>query len=388
MMAPAAAVRRLRRPLHDFIRSETSGAIILMLCAAIALVWANVAGESYARTWQYRLSIGVGTLALAKPLLLWINDGLMAIFFLVVGLEIKRELLTGELASVRRAALPVAAAAGGMVVPALLYAAVNAGGPGARGWGIPMATDIAFALGALALLGRRVPASLRVFLTAVAIVDDLGAIAVIAIFYSGTLGWTALATAAAGLAVLAALGALNVQRAAPYVLMGVVVWVAVLKSGVHATVAGVLVAMLVPARGATEPLLERLEHALHPWVAWAIMPVFALANAGVTLGTGVVAGPISLGVMLGLVVGKQAGITLASWLAVLTGVAALPRGAGWRQIYGVAVLCGIGFTMSLFIATLAFDDPAALAQSKVGILTGSLLCGFAGYLILARIRRD
>jgi NhaA family Na+:H+ antiporter len=372
-----------------FFASEASSGVVLMVAAVVALVWANVAGDSYTATWQAALTIGVAPLAISKPLLLWINDGLMAVFFFVVGLEIKREILHGELASARRAALPVGAALGGMLVPAALYALVNAGGPGARGWGIPMATDIAFALGALALLGSRVAPSLRIFLTAVAIADDLGAVVVIAVFLTDDLAVGALQASALVLLALAVVGRLGVQRAAPYVLLGAVLWVAVLKSGVHATIAGVLLAFTIPASpsaGGRAPLLERLEHGLHPWTAFAIMPIFALANAGVRLSGDIGAAlldPVCVGIILGLVIGKQAGVGLSCLLLVRLGVATLPSRASWRHLYGVALLCGIGFTMSLFIATLALTEPDQLAAAKVGILAGSALSGILGYLILA-----
>jgi NhaA family Na+:H+ antiporter len=347
------------------------------------------------------VTVGVAPLALSKPLLLWINDGLMAIFFFLVGLEIKREILRGELASVRQAILPVAAAAGGMLAPAAIYALLNAGGPGARGWGIPMATDIAFALGALALLGKRVASSLRVFLTAVAIADDLGAVAVIAIFYTSGLSWPALAVAAVLLVVLLVTGRAGIHHPLPYLVLGLVVWVAVLESGVHATVAGVLLAFIIPASRGREgsrgrrphqaPLLDRLEHGLEPWVAFVIMPVFALANAGVRVSSDIAASladPIALGVILGLFVGKQLGIVASCWALIRSGLGSMPSRATWRQLYGVSLLCGIGFTMSLFIATLAFEPGDTLTPAKIGVLTGSLISGIVGYAVLARTRRD
>lgn len=434
--SPPASAPLLLRPFQTFFRLESASGILLLAAAVAALIWSNSpAGESYFRLWQTVGTAGLGALVITKPLLLWINDGLMAIFFFVVGLEIKREVLVGELASPKKAALSVAAAIGGMALPAAIYAAINAGGPGAGGWGIPMATDIAFALGVLALLGSRVPLPLKVFVTAVAIVDDLGAVLVIALFYTEKLSPGILALGAGFVVVLALLNRAGVRRTWPYALIGAAVWVAFLKSGVHATIAGVLVAMTIPARrridapqfleraerllgefrddtvpGQSEPTadqrdamhsleqateqlgtpLARLEHALHPWVAFFIMPVFALANAGVaiegsltaTLGT-----PVSLGIMLGLFAGKQAGVLGAAWLAVKAGVAALPDGVGWRQLWGVSLLCGIGFTMSLFIAGLAFADPALLDSAKVGILAGSLISGVAGALALLGRRR-
>jgi NhaA family Na+:H+ antiporter len=351
-------------------RDGASG-IVLMLAAAGALLWANTAPESYAALRDARI-------------LHAINDGLMAIFFLVVGLELKREILTGELSSASRAVLPIAAAAGGMVVPGAIYAALNAGGPGARGWGIPMATDIAFALGALALLGARAPASLRIFLTAVAIADDLGAIVVISVFYTDDLAFTGLAAGALFTAALVVVNRVGVRRLGPYLLLGLGLWFAVLESGVHATVAGVLLAFAIPDASA------RLEHRLQPWVAFGILPVFALANAGVHLADGLLNGlldPIALGAALGLVAGKPVGIIASCRLCVGLGVASLPSGTTWRQLYGVTLLCGVGFTMSLFIATLALDAPGALRAAKIGTLTGSAVAGLAGCLVLAGASR-
>ena len=394
---PVTQARGSVRTVSEFFEGEAASGVILMAVAAVAVAWANLAPDTYTSSWQTRLTIGAAPLVISKPLLLWINDGLMAIFFLLVGLEIKREILGGELASARKAVLPVVAALGGMVAPAVIYALLNAGGPGARGWAIPMATDIAFALGVLALLGRRVAPSLRVFLTAVAIADDLGAVAVIAIFYTDHVVWIALALSAIVLAILTVANRAGVQHPVPYVLLGVVLWIAVLKSGVHATVAGVLLAFTVPAalgpsrshRHAknTLPLLARLEHGLEPWVAFGILPIFALANAGVRLPgdfAGSLLDPIALGIILGLFIGKQLGVAAFCWVAVRFGFASMPSGATWRQLYGVALLCGIGFTMSLFIAMLGLGDAERLAPAKIGILAGSLLSGVAGSLVLAR----
>jgi NhaA family Na+:H+ antiporter len=374
----------------EFFKGEERSGVLLMIAAAAAVAWANLAGDSYAQFWQTPITVGVTPVALSKPLLLWINDGLMAVFFFLVGLEIKREILGGELASVRNAMLPVVAAVGGMVVPAGIYSLLNARGPGAAGWGIPMATDIAFALGALALLGSRVAPSLRVFLTAVAIADDLGAVVVIAAFYTGDLVGAALLVAAAVLAVLIVANRLGVGRLAPYLLLGVGLWVAVLKSGVHPTIAGVALAFTIPGGSGRAALADRLEHALEPWVAFGIMPVFALANAGVRLSGDLGAAlldPIALGIVLGLFLGKQLGVAASCWVVVRLGLAALPSQASWRQLYGVALLCGIGFTMSLFIATLAFGSSAQLEAAKIGVLGGSLLSGVIGYLVLARVGR-
>ena len=382
-------------------KGEEASGVLLIVVATVAVVWANVAGDSYERVWQSRITVGVAPFVLAKPLLLWINDGLMAVFFFLVGLEIKREILGGELASPRRAALPVVAALGGMIAPAAIYGMLNAGGPGARGWGIPMATDIAFALGALATLGNRVAPSLRVFLAAVAIADDLGAVVVIAAFYTSDLAAVPLEIAVGLLFVLAVVNRLRIAHIAPYLLLGIAMWVAVLKSGVHPTVAGVLLAFTIPSAGKATPdrddvvggppsLAERLEHALEPWVAFAIMPIFALANAGVRLSRDAWASlfdPVALGIIAGLFIGKQVGVTASCWLVVRVGLAALPSRADWRQLYGVALLCGIGFTMSLFIAALAFGASERLEAAKMGVLAGSLLSGIVGYLVLAKGRR-
>ncbi len=433
--APApVSPRPIIGPLQAFFRSEAAGGLLLLGCAVAAFAWANSPlAASYFALWQTGVTVGVGSFVIAKPLLLWINDGLMAVFFLLVGLEIKREVLGGELANPKSAALAVTAAFGGMAAPALAYVLLNAGGVGADGWGIPMATDIAFALGVLALLGDRVPLALKVFLTALAIVDDLGAVLVIALFYTAEVSTAALWWAAGFLAALVALNRLGVQKTVVYIVLGVGLWLAFLKSGVHATVAGVLLALTIPARrrldapaflaraeaylrafaedvvpGEAEPTLgqqnavyalenaceaaetplARLEHGLHKPVAFFIIPVFALANAGVAVTGGLAAlagSPVTLGIVLGLVVGKPIGITLLAWLAVKAGVATLPPGATWRQVVGISALCGIGFTMSIFIATLAFPGEAALLDSaKLGILAGSLVSGVTGWALLSR----
>lgn len=371
-MLPGSSQKPLR--LSEFIRTEAASGVFLMLAAVAALAWANSPwAASYTSVWQARL-------AFDAPLLLWINDGLMAVFFFVVGLEIKREVLLGELAGARKAALPIVAALGGMVVPALIYASFNASGGGSRGWGIPMATDIAFALGVLNLLGSRVPAALKIFLVAVAIVDDVGAVAVIAVFYSEQVQW---GLVGCGLAILVGLFALNrfgVRHTAVYILPGIVLWALFLKSGIHATVAGVLLAMVIPTDS-----LERIEHRLQPFVSYLVMPVFALANAGVAIDSKVVGSmgqPVGLGVLLGLVVGKPVGVVLASWLAVKAGIASLPAKVGWGQMAGVGVLAGIGFTMSLFIGDLAFSDSKQVDAAKISILAASLIAGIAGFLML------
>jgi NhaA family Na+:H+ antiporter len=400
--ASGPAVHRIVRAATGPFQGEEASGLLLMIAAAVAIVWANVAADSYVGLWQTRLTVGMAPIALSKPLLLWINDGLMAVFFFLVGLEIKRETLTGELASMRRAALPVVAALGGMIVPAVIYGLLNAGGPGARGWGIPMATDIAFALGALAMLGSRVPSSLRVFLAAVAIADDLGAVIVIAAFYTQDLAWVPLQIAGTIFLILVLVNRVGITHVAPYLLLGIALWTAVLKSGVHPTIAGVLLAFTIPAGrrpsphrddvlSSRTPLAHRLEHALEPWVAFAIMPVFALANAGVRLSReagAAVLDPVALGIIFGLFLGKQLGVAASCWIVVRAGLASLPSRATWRHMYGVALLCGIGFTMSLFIATLAFGSSDRLEVAKVGVLAGSLLSGFAGYLVLARGNRS
>ncbi len=381
----------LLRPLQAFFRTEALGGTVLVLATVAALVWANSpAAGSYHAIWARRLAIGVEGFQIAKPLILWINDFLMAIFFLLVGLEIKRELLVGELNGVRKAALPAIAALGGMAVPAAVFLAIARGEELERGFGIPMATDIAFALGCLRMLGSRIPAGLVVMLAALAIIDDLGAIILIAVFYSTDVSLAALGAAAAFAGLLAAMNLGGVRRPLLYALAGLPLWVAVLKSGVHATIAGVIIGLAVPARaaeGEEESPLVRLEHALHPFVAFAIVPIFALANAGIPL-RGIapadVLSPVSLGVFAGLLLGKQVGVFGATAVAVKLGIASLPAGVTWRQAYGLSILAGIGFTMSLFIAGLAYGEGTALhGQAKRGILAASLVAGVAGVALLA-----
>jgi NhaA family Na+:H+ antiporter len=425
-------VERVMNPVLRLLRTAPAGGLVLLACAAVAMAWANSPwAHGYHVLWETPVTLRIGEWDATLTLHQLVNDGLMAVFFFLVGLEIKREVLVGELASPRQAALPVAAAIGGMAVPALLFVLRNRHGDGFRGWGIPMATDIAFALGVLALVGSRVPASLRVFLSALAIADDLGAVLVIALFYTATVSWSALAAAAALLVLSLAANAAGIRSAWVYAVIGVVLWGAVLMSGVHATVAGVLLAMTIPSRTRIDenallagaraalqdfddacdpaatvlsnkahqealhrlevlseqalPPLARLEHGLQGIVMFGIMPLFALANAGVTLrGAGAAFGsPVALGVLLGLVIGKPAGITLASWVAVRGGVATLPARVTWRAIGGVAALGGIGFTMSLFIAGLAFPAaPELLTSAKLGILSASLIAGVAGWALL------
>jgi Na+:H+ antiporter, NhaA family len=425
--------RLVLQPLQTFLRTEQAGGILLLAAAVAALVWANSPWRaSYDAVRHTQLTIGIGNWSLAEDLQHWVNDALMALFFLVVGLEIKRELTTGELRQPRAAALPAIAALGGMAVPALLYLAINSSGEAARGWGIPMATDIAFALGVLALVGRGLPASLKSFLLALAIVDDIGAILVIAVFYSGSIAVLPLLAAAGLLALILVLQRLQVRWTVVYVLLGVGVWLATFQSGVHATIAGVALGLATPAvpfqrpravsleahrvaddtvddpeppdadahhwlhlagltREAVSPL-ARLEHLLHPWTSWVVIPVFALANAGVaisssTLGEALGSG-VALGVVVGLVVGKTAGVTLFTWLATRTGITRLPDGVRWRHLLGVAALAGIGFTVSLFVTSLAFQTPAVQDAAKVGILAASLLAGLVGALLLTRSQRE
>jgi NhaA family Na+:H+ antiporter len=388
-------VRKLRGAL-DFIHHEASGGIILLAAAGLALVLANSAlADLYGALLDTPVSIRIGSLALDKSLLHWINDGLMAIFFFHVGLEIKRELMEGELSTLRQASLPALGALGGMIVPALVYFAINAGDAQAlRGWAIPTATDIAFAVGVLALVGARIPPSLKIYLLALAIIDDLGAIIIIAVFYTSGLSVTALALAAVGIAVLALLNRRGVATAAPYVLVGFFVWLCVLKSGVHATLAGVATAFAVPlgqpgGRGSTsDSLAARLQESLHPWVNFGVLPAFAFANAGVSL-AGVtlaqIASPIPLGIALGLLVGKPIGVFAFSFGAIALGLGTRPEGSTWTQLAGVSVLAGIGFTMSLFIGMLAFPEPALAADIRIGVLLGSLGSAVLGYLLLRRL---
>lgn len=431
---PARPIDRLLAPFREFSERQAAGGVLLMAAAAIALVWANSPfADAYDALWETTLTIGIGDIGLSKALHLWINDGLMAIFFLVIGLEIKREVLVGELASPRRAMLPIAAALGGAILPPVLFLAIAGGDPmAARGWGVPMATDIAFALGVLALLGSRVPIELKIVLTALAIVDDLLAVLVIAVFYSDALSFVAIGAAALILTGLVIANRVGVRRPVVYALLGVALWVAVLQSGMHATIAGILLAMAIPARTRIDPAdflvrargfideyagrrddpdpdeehhaalweledlteqaqapMLRIEHALHPWVAFLIVPLFALANAGVRIDgdVGALLGEeVVLGVFVGLILGKQIGVTLGAWLVVRLGLASLPGGVTWWHIYGMAWLAGIGFTMSLFIADLAFGDSPSLPLAKIGILAASVVAGIVGFLILRSLR--
>ena len=418
-----------------FFRTETVGGLILLLFGFAALALANSPlAEAYEHLWDIPLTIGIVDHSLSLTLHQWINDGLMAVFFLLVGLEIKRELLAGELSSSKQAALPIAGAIGGMIVPAAFYWIFNMTGPGARGWGIPMATDIAFALGALALIAPRAPIGAKVFLTALAIVDDMGAVLVIALFYSSGIAWGALGGAAVVLLILVGLNALGVRHLWPYLLGGLVLWYFVHESGIHATVAGVVLAFTIPTRarinavefsrearalldrferketgdfgvltskgqqetllaleraseGVTAPILT-LEQALHNFSAFVVMPLFAFANAGVRIGGPIEHAEIALGVLAGLIIGKPLGITAAALVTVKSGIAKLPDDVSWASLVGYACLAGIGFTMSLFIAMLAFDDVAPLGAAKIGILAGSILAAGGGAIILKTIGRN
>ncbi|MCM2326694.1 MAG: Na+/H+ antiporter NhaA [Lysobacter sp.] len=423
---------RVVRPFQLFAQRQASGALVLLGCSILALAWANSPWEAaYGQMQGMPLGISLGEQALRLDLRHWINDGLMAIFFFGVGLEIKREFLVGELAERRKAMLPIVAAAGGMVVPALIYAGFNFNGAGAKGWGIPMATDIAFALGALAVLGSRIPDSLKVFLIALAIVDDLGALLVIAIFYTASIEWRGVALIAALTLALWVANRTGARRGLIYLLLGLGLWAGFLMSGLHATLAGVLTALFVPARvrmvsdalpqvirrgaddieaqaldnepdamdpdrvaiigaiggsldAATAPL-QRMEHVVQPWVTYGILPAFGLFNAGVAIDATVLRTlptAVPLGIMVGLVLGKSVGISLASWLAVKTGLAVLPEGSTWRHLVGAAFLAGIGFTMALFISGLAFADTHFEREAKLAILVGSLLAAAAGIAIL------
>jgi NhaA family Na+:H+ antiporter len=431
--------RTVVQPLQRLLRAEASGGVVMLVAAAVALLWANSPWSgAYHDLWATPLRVELGDLLHLDHLSLraWVNDALMAVFFLLVGVEVKREAVHGELRDVRSVALPVAAALGGMVVPAAIYTTLNAGGAGADGWGIPMATDIAFAVGIVSLAGRRVPLPAKVFLLTLAVADDIGAIVVIAVFYTGELaiGW--LAVALAGLGVVLVMRRSDVQSLAPYLAVGALVWLALLESGVHATLAGVALGLLTPAWPLRSPRhfprdarrlvarierayydrilteaefernevlttevarlamhstspLERLESRLTPWVSYVIVPVFALANAGVTLSGDAVSGlwrdPVVLGVGLGLVVGKTVGVALATFVAVRLGIGRLPAGTTWRHMSGLAVCSGVGFTVALFVASLSFTDPGLTDSARIGILLGSLVAGGLGYLLLRTI---
>jgi NhaA family Na+:H+ antiporter len=421
--------QRVLRAAQAFVQVEASSGIVLLLTAVVALVWANSPwSDAYFDLWHTTISIDMGVLSIEEDLQHWVNNGLMTVFFFLVGLEIKRELAHGELSDPQRAMLPAAAALGGMVAPALIYVAFNAGGVGARGWGIPMATDIAFALGVLSLLNRRVPFSVKVFLLALAITDDIGAILVIAIFYTSQIDVEALAAAMAALTVVLLMRRGSVRNVDLYVIVGIVLWLALFESGIHATLAGVVLGLLTPARSFYEPSqfpatadelvmrfreasvrangdeqqgvlgqiedlaqgteapLERLERKLHPWVSYAIVPIFALANAGVEISGGVaesaLESPVTLGVAIGLLAGKPVGIVAFTWLAVRLGLGRLPSGTTWAHIVAVGLLGGIGFTVSLLITSLAFEDAALVDEAKLGVLGASAIAGAVGFVFL------
>ena len=388
----SARAWRLVRPLQEFLATETAGGALLLVAAAAALAWSNAPfGDTYFDFWSARLSIDLRAVTFDETLVSWVNDALMAVFFFVVGLEIKRELTRGELVEPRKAALPVIAAAGGMLVPAMIFLAINAGGDGQRGWGIPMATDIAFAVGVLTLAGARVPLSLKVFLLALAIVDDLGAIAVIALFYTDDLALWWLVGAIAVFAATYLLARLGVRYLFVFAALAIVAWVAVHESGIHATIAGVVMGLLIPSSDAGDnpPVLTRLEHILHPWTSFVVVPIFALANAGIALDGDAVraaaSSPVSIGVALGLMLGKPAGIVLFAFAAVKLGVASLPDDVRWPQMMAVGMVAGIGFTVSLFIAPLAFGNAALVDEAKLGILAGSTLIGVIGLVVLRQV---
>jgi len=365
--------------MRNFLGTEAAGGLVLIFAAAAAMMVAN---SPFAADYFALLHMKLGPLSLLH----WINDGLMALFFMLVGLEIKRELVSGHLSRWSDRVLPCIAAASGMAIPALFYLLLIGTTPGlARGWAIPTATDIAFAIGVMALLGRRAPSSLKLFLTTVAIVDDMGAVAIIALAYTAAVSGPALLAAAVILTAMLLLGRLGVRALWPFLLLAAALWVAVLLSGVHATIAGVLAALAIPIGGGAQSPLHRLEHGLHPWVAFGIVPLFGFANAGVSFaGIGIeqLLAPLPLGIAAGLFFGKQIGIFGSVRLAVGLGLASLPQGARWPQVYGVALLCGIGFTMSLFIGGLAFDSPLLGDEVKIGVLGGSLLSALAGYALL------
>ncbi|ROL63894.1 Na(+)/H(+) antiporter NhaA [Pseudomonas chlororaphis] len=386
----------LRSTFTRFFAMEAASGLLLIAAAVLALIINNSP-----LSWLYNglletpVVAQIGALKIAKPLLLWINDGLMALFFLLIGLEVKREVLEGHLSKPSQIVLPGTAAIGGMLVPALIYWFLNRDNPPAlNGWAIPTATDIAFALGVLALLGKQVPVSLKLFLMTLAIIDDLGAIVIIAIFYSGALSTLSLMLAAACLAALVAMNRLGVVKLGPYMIIGLILWVCVLKSGVHATLAGVTLAFCIPLRtkNAEPSPLRSLEHALHPWVSYGILPLFAFANAGLSL-IGVTlesfTHAVPMGIAIGLLLGKTVGVFGLTWLAVKSGLSALPSGANWGQVLGVAILCGIGFTMSLFVGSLAFVPGSSdyAGMDRMGILTGSLFAALIGYAVTAAASR-
>jgi NhaA family Na+:H+ antiporter len=389
----------LTHAIKDFIKKDSSSGILLIIVTILALILQNSGlSNAYTGFLHTPVEIRFGALHIAKPLLLWVNDGLMAIFFFVIGLEVKREVMEGHLSSLSQITLPGIAAIGGMIVPALVFIAFNNGAEFAmNGWAIPTATDIAFALGILSLLGNRVPISLKIFLMALAIIDDLGAIVIIALFYTSELSTMSISIAGAALVVLFIMNRLNVARQAAYILVGIILWVSVLKSGVHATLAGVALAFMIPLHSKDEQgkpfsMAHHMEHSLHYWVAFFILPLFAFVNAGVDLrGISIeeMGGNVPLGIMAGLFIGKQVGVFGFSWIAIKLGIASLPKEATWITLYGVAVLTGIGFTMSLFVDSLAYNDTKMFHfADKLAILLGSLFSGLMGYFVLKMATKE
>lgn len=387
-----------KKMIKEFIQRQSSAGIILILATICALFLQNsFLAEIYTKFLHTPVQVSVGTFGIAKPLLLWVNDGLMAIFFFLIGLEVKREVLEGELSTKSQIALPSIAALGGMVMPALIFIAFNYKDTFAmNGWAIPTATDIAFALGIISLLGTRVPASLKIFLMALAIIDDLGAIVIIALFYTNDLSILSISVALVALLILFLMNRMNVAKKAAYILVGIVLWVSVLKSGVHATIAGVLIAFSIPLysigqTGERFSMVKELEHDLHYWVAFFILPLFAFVNAGVdlrNLSASALFSDVSLGIMCGLFLGKQLGVFVFSYIAIKLGIAKLPSGSNFAQLYGVAILTGIGFTMSLFVNTLAYNDTDLFHYAdKLAILLGSFFSGLIGYLFLHRVTK-
>ena len=375
---------------REFLRLESAGGLILVSAALLALVIANSPLSGfYTQLLGLKLTVMVESFGVSKPLILWVNDGLMAVFFLLVGLELKREIVEGQLSSPDQIVLPALAAIGGLAVPAAIYWLINRDSPeGLNGWAVPTATDIAFALAILSLLGSRVPASLKVFLTTIAIFDDLAAIIIIAVFYSADLSTVSLGLAAAGIAVLFALNRLGVKSLAAYLIVGIFIWLFVLKSGVHATLAGIVVAMFIPIKsGDDHSPLRHLEHILHPWVAFGVLPVFAFVNAGLPfagVGLDAAVGTVSVGIMMGLFFGKQIGVFGVTALVIGLGIGKKPEGSNWTMLYGISLLCGVGFTMSLFIGSLAFEHGgfSNIAALKIGVIAGSLASAFCGWLVL------
>ncbi len=427
-------IEKIMAPVSHFIHLEYTSGIVLLISVVIAIVWANSPfHDFYEHLWHINFSVGFDKFLLSHPLHIWINDGLMAIFFFVIGLELKREFMEGELSSLQKASLPMTAALGGMLVPAVIYFFINKGTPAAHGWGIPMATDIAFALALLSMASKHIPVSIKIFLSALAVADDLGAVLVIAFFYTEQINFVPLAIGAGFLLLLMLGNRMGIRSALFYLLLGIGAWIGFLLSGVHATIAGVLVAFTIPAvtrideqiyssnlrklsydfeadipqRGslitplqnktiqkvktlsmAAETPLQTIEHALHPWVAFVIMPLFALANAGIVITSDFfssIINPVSIGVAAGLIIGKFTGILLFCWIMVRFRISTLPEGANWKHIAGVALLAGIGFTMSLFISGLAFKSQAFIDQAKYGILIASIIAGILGTIVLRRI---